>query len=728
MSDAPRRGSQRPRRKQSGPTESDRTPRPADDPPRPESRPDSPGLPVEHTIAAADDPRVRVWKGFTLSPFQVQSVEAIRRGRNVLVSAPTGAGKTLVAEYAIHEAVQAGQRVIYTAPIKALSNQKYRDFRDDPKIDVGLMTGDVTIHPAAQVLIMTTEILRNAIFEDPGGLADVAFVIFDEVHFMDDVERGTVWEESIIFAPPGVRFICLSATISNLDEVGEWIGEIRPQGIEIVRSEHRPVPLHFRFFTERSGGFDPEAVERIRKKEKHDLRSRKQKKTSARRKSGSRARWSVDQPGMPPDPGPLFDELQEQGLRPVLVFCFSRKDCERLARRNIHRNLLNAEELQRMQALQADLIELFQLPEGAAQAEIFTLARGGVGYHHAGMLPADKEIVERMFTSGLLRLLFTTETFALGINMPARVVIFNSLKKFDGVTFDYMRTRDFLQMAGRAGRQGLDDEGLVYSLLSPKDLFEAPLTRLLTGASESVDSRFRLSFSSILHLVDRLGRERLHIAWEKSFNQFQHRTETGKQQDKNKRRQRKQVEARLDFLEQLGYLHGEELTSRGRLAQRINGYELQITELLFQGVLEELSATALAVVFVGLIHEQRTRGEPIRIPQKFYGDLRHRVDAICRQLTSRAYQCQLPDVPKRPDWGLTPAVIAWMKGADFDQALEEAEVGPGDLCRALRMALQLMRQVRRAIDKDWDLYERLGEARLAMNRDEVDARRQLELG
>lgn len=725
MSDAASRGPRRPRRRRkssSQPGSSAPRPESAEGPARP---PESSALPIEHAIPAADDPRVRVWKGFTLSPFQVQAVEAIRRGRNVLVSAPTGAGKTLVAEYAIHDAVQAGQRVIYTAPIKALSNQKYRDFRDDPDIDVGLMTGDVTIHPAAQVLIMTTEILRNAIFEDPGGLADVAFVIFDEVHFMDDVERGTVWEESIIFAPPGVRFICLSATISNLDEVGEWIGEIRPQGIEIVRSEHRPVPLHFKFFTERSGGFDPKALERVRKHEKNQLRSKKQ---GPRRKTGSRARWSVDQPGMPPDPGPLFDELQEQGLRPVLVFCFSRKDCERLARRNQHRHLLNAEELQHMRRLQGELIQLFQLPEGATEAEIFALARSGVGYHHAGMLPADKEIVERMFTSGLLRLLFTTETFALGINMPARVVVFNSLKKFDGVTFDYMRTRDFLQMAGRAGRQGLDDEGLVYSLLSPKDLFEAPLARLLNGASESVDSRFRLSYSSILHLVDRLGRERLHVAWEKSFNQFQYRRETGKQQDKNKRRQRKQVEARLEFLEELGYLRGEELTARGRLAQRINGYELQITELLFQGVLEELSPTALAVVFVGLIHEQRTRGEPERIPHKFYGDLRGRVDATCRQLAGRAYQCRLPEVPKRPDWTLTPAVLAWMKGAEFDEALDEVEVGPGDLCRVLRMALQLMRQVRRAIDKDWDLYERLGEARLAMNRDEVDARRQLELG
>ena len=669
--------------------------------------------------------RVLEWKGFTLSPFQVQSVEAIRRGHNVLVSAPTGAGKTLVAEYAIHDAVQAGQRVIYTAPIKALSNQKYRDFRDDPEIDVGLMTGDVTIHPTAQVLIMTTEILRNAIFEDAGGLTDVAFVIFDEVHFMDDIERGTVWEESIIFAPPKVRFICLSATISNLDEVGEWIGEIREQGIEIVRSVHRPVPLHFRLFTERSGGFEPKALERIRKSETQQL---KVQKKGPRRKVGSRERWRVGQPGMPPDAGTLFDELQERGLMPVLVFCFSRKDCERLARRSLHRRLLNAEEERRMEALQAELIELFQLPPDATEAEIFRLARSGVGYHHAGMLPANKEITERMFTSGLLRILFTTETFALGINMPARVVIFNSLKKYDGVSFDYMRTRDFLQMAGRAGRQGLDDEGLVYSLLSPKDLFEAPIGRLLGGKPEPVDSRFRLSYSSILHLVDRLGRERLYEAWEKSFNQFQHREEARKYREKNQRRQRKQIDARLAFLEDLGYLRGDELTARGQLAQKINGYELQITELLFEGALEELEPTALAVVFVGLIHEERRRGEPVRIPARYYGDLRRQVDASSRHLAARAYRCGVPEAPKRPDWGLTPAVIAWMKGADFEDTLEEAEIGAGDLCRALRMALQLMRQVRRAIDRDWDLYDRLGDARLAMNRDEVDAHRQLELG
>ncbi len=183
------------------------------------------------------------WRGFTLSDFQQQAVQAVRGGRNVLVSAPTGAGKTLVAEYAIEDAVRRGKRCIYTAPIKALSNQKYRDFRDVPEVDVGLQTGDVTIHPEAQVLIMTTEILRNTIFENPAALHDVEYVVLDEIHFLDDLERGTVWEEALIFAPPSIRFICLSATIANIEEIGEWIGEIRPHELEVIETNRRPVPL-----------------------------------------------------------------------------------------------------------------------------------------------------------------------------------------------------------------------------------------------------------------------------------------------------------------------------------------------------------------------------------------------------------------------------------------------------------------------------------------------------
>ena len=205
------------------------------------------------------------WKGYDLNPFQIQAVEAIRGGHNVLVSAPTGAGKTLVAEYAIADAVAKGRRCIYTSPIKALSNQKYRDFRDDPDIDVGIMTGDVTIRPTAKVLIMTTEILRNSIFENPEHLSEVEYVIFDEVHYMDDQERGSVWEESLIFAPESIRFICLSATIPNVEELGAWLREIRGPDMVVIQSSRRPVPLNHKLYTARSGPFELKVIDRVRK-------------------------------------------------------------------------------------------------------------------------------------------------------------------------------------------------------------------------------------------------------------------------------------------------------------------------------------------------------------------------------------------------------------------------------------------------------------------------------
>lgn len=673
------------------------------------------------------------WKGYDLNPFQIEAVEAIRGGHNVLVSAPTGAGKTLVAEYAIADAVAKGKRCIYTSPIKALSNQKYRDFRDDPEIDVGILTGDVTIHPTAKVLIMTTEILRNSIFENPEHLAEVEYVIFDEVHYMDDQERGSVWEESLIFAPESIRFICLSATIPNVQELGAWLREIRGPDMVVIQSSRRPVPLNHKLYTARSGPFELKVIDRVRKRELEaagrsgPARGRKRLREGDRDgRRGGRGRFFdlVE----PPDTAPLFDDLQRENLLPALVFSFSRKDCERLARHNEGRELLDEDERARMVALQDELLRLYQLDAAEKDGEVLAMARRGIAYHHAGMLPIHKELVERMFTSGLLKLLFTTETFALGINMPARTAVFASLRKFDGVTFDYMQTRDYLQMAGRAGRQGKDEEGLVISLLSAKDLAEAPLKRLILGQPEPVRSRFSLSFSSLLHLVERLGRARVHEAWEKSFNQFQHRKGTPKQEEKNRKEQRRILEGHLEFLEETGYLEGDRLTSRGMIAKQINGYEMQVTELLFSGALENLPPKALAVVFVGLVFEERRRGETSYAPAKLFGNVRTRVQGDIHSIAMRAAEHQLYSSIKRPDWGLTAVVAKWMDGAEFEEIVEDTDATPGDIVRNLRMAVQLMRQVRRAIDPAWDLREMLAAAMEKMNRDVVDARRQLELG
>jgi superfamily II RNA helicase len=664
--------------------------------------------------------------------FQVRAIQALRAGANVLVSAPTGAGKTLVAEYAIADAVARGRRCVYTAPVKALSNQKYRDFRDDPDVDVGLMTGDVTIAPNAQVLIMTTEILRNAILEDPSALADVDFVILDEVHYMDDIERGSVWEESLIFAPPQIRFVSLSATVKNLDQLGAWIGEIRDHELAVIHSTRRPVPLKHRIYTPKSGIFDPGRIDFVRKHEAGEAAKPKDANGSWGRKprgrSGGRRNERVRRGGSTGELMDLFGTLSQDDKFPALVFSFSRKDCERLAQAAGSRQLLDEAECARMEALQRELIDLFQLNEQALVGEVFSLARRGIGYHHAGMLPLNKEVVERMFTSGLIKLLFTTETFAIGINMPARSVVFTSLRKFDGVTFDYLRTRDYMQMAGRAGRQGIDTMGLVVSFLDERDVQEAPVERLVSGKPEPVESRFRLSYATILHLIEHLGRERLIEAWEKSFNQFQHRGKSRKARESNRAVQRSLVDAHLNLLRELNYLDDEaKLTARGRVGRLFYGYELQVTELLFQGVLEDLPANLIAQVFVGLVHSARRR-EQVRIPQRFFGDLREDIDKMIRKLMRQEAEAGLTNPLKEADWGLAPAIDRWLGGAELEDLEDDFEGTSGDMVRTMRQSLQLMRQVRRTLDPRDNLYDRMADAIQGLNREEVDAQRQLELG
>lgn len=684
------------------------------------------GLTERESADSSPPTPITDWKGFRLSTFQIQAIDALRAGENVLLAAPTGAGKTLVAEYAIADAVARGRRCVYTAPIKALSNQKYRDFRDDPTIDVGLMTGDVTIRAEAQVLIMTTEILRNAIFENPGGLHDVDYVIFDEVHFMDDPERGSVWEESLIFAPPEIRFIALSATIANVDELGSWMHEIRSQGLRVIQSRRRPVPLEHRLHEPSIGLFDAHRLAWARKRiQRGFVRRERHPRRAHQRRGGQEFFRGVQAQEL----DGLFDRLQGDRLLPALVFSFSRRDCERLALRNQRRSLLSEEEARRMDELQAQLIVLFQLKRSELEGTIFRLARSGVGYHHAGMLPIHKEIVERMFTSGLIKLLFTTETFALGINMPARTVVFSSLRKFDGVSFGYLRTREYLQMAGRAGRQGIDKKGLVIAHLERNDLEEAPLERLLSGRPEPVLSRFRLSYASILHLYGALGRERVHEAWEKSFNRFQHRGRNPKARERNRKLQHEIVESHLRLLEELGYIdRSGGLSAKGRVARLLYGYELQITEMLQRGILEPLPPKALGLVFVGLVHEERRRGTSSRPPGRLFANVRRQVDELMHSLRRLEERFQIPTPLKEPDWGLSEAVDLWYEGRSFVEVEDATGISGGDICRTFRMALQLVRQVRRTLDPEDELQDRLRSVLDAMNREEVDARRQLELG
>lgn len=684
----------------------------------------------------APQPPPMQWKGYTLNPFQIEAATAIEAGHNVLLAAPTGAGKTLVAEYAIERAVQGGRRAIYTSPIKALSNQKFRDFKADG-MRVGLMTGDLTLDPDAPIVIMTTEIFRNAVFEDPERFHDTDFVIFDEVHFVDDMERGTVWEESLIFAPPHVRFVGLSATIANLEEFGGWIRSVRPQELAIIEHTRRPVPLAHRLFHADAGVFQlaqrPKAIAFHERAAARDQRHGKR----VGRRERERSRWGDKRERaqgrrIPMGPRPyvqLLDEIQHRQLLPALYFCFSRKECEIKAERSMGRRLLDRAERDRMQQTFEEICSRFELDpdQDPGLRGILGRALQGVGFHHAGMLPIHKEVVERLFTSGLLKLLFTTETFALGINMPARTAVFDLLRKFDGVQMDYMKSRDYLQMAGRAGRQGLDKSGLVIAILEDEDLLEAPLSRYHSGKVEPIISRFNLSYSTVLNLYDRLGGKGLLDAYDKSFAAFQAQKGTAAARTKKRNAARAALIARVQILRDAGYLGDDGLLPRGKLAQRINGYEIQATELLWSGVLDKMDMHQLAATFTALIHEERRRAEP-RGHRREQGPLMQEATDAVRRFVAIELLQGVEQTLKEPDWGIAPAVDCWSRGGTVDDLERLAHTDAGDVVRTLRMAIQMMRQVRLTVGNKEQLGARLEEAIVAINRDVVDAKRQFELG
>ncbi len=643
-----------------------------------------------------------VYRGFTLYPFQQDAISAIRNGRSVIVAAPTGAGKTLVADFAIEHALSRGEKIVYTSPVKALSNQKFRDFKAIIGDDVGIMTGDVTINPDAPLLIMTTEVFRNTIFEDPARLKGIGWVVFDEVHYLDDLDRGTVWEESIIFAPEHIRFICLSATVPNLRELAEWMEQERTHPIDVVESTWRPVPLkHFVHLPGKK--FVP------------------LKEVRGFRRKGPKV----------PKVDDLLDILSRRELLPCLYFCFSRKDCESLAKGNARRDLLTKAEREKILGLFDDLRERYQLEDNAKTERLRESAARGVMYHHAGLLPIHKEIVERLFTSGLIKLLFTTETFALGVNMPARTVVFHMLKKYNGVAFDWLRTRDYYQMAGRAGRQGIDTTGHVVSRLDLRWDDPAEATRLIQGKVEPVRSRFNLSYSGILSLYDRMGEE-LITAYDRSFAKFQRQRQKAKKQRKQRKsklaREEQLIRRRLAVLRTTGYIDEEGLTEKGRFASTLNGYEVQTAELFGYGVYHLANEVQLAILMVAIVFEQRKGDFSSHLPPQILDEIKSLSERRIRDFRHVEFQAGMVDLLKEPDFRMAGPTQAWAKGASFEELRELTSISDGDLVRNFRMALQLMRQVKAQVKGDRDLPEKFGAAIAMLDRDEVDARKQLELG
>ncbi|EAN31716.1 DSHCT (NUC185) domain protein [Theileria parva strain Muguga] len=435
---------------------------------------------------------------FELDDFQKKSIHHLINGKHVFVSAHTSAGKTVVAEYSIALAISRGQKAIYTSPIKALSNQKYREFKVKfGNENVGIITGDVLCNPGASCLIVTTEILRNLLYRGDSVIGQISVVIFDEIHYINDLTRGVVWEEVIILLPRNIQLVMLSATVPNYLEFGEWIGNVMQKEVLIIMTNHRPVPLkHYLYIYDRfflihgAKGFNKEAYH-IMYKYTSTLKINDKKSTFK---------------GQVQKLQRLLKQLESEDKMPVVLFCFSRQKCEQYAKDMPNLNLV-------YNKVQASKIHLFlkESLDGLSESDrnlpqlrkMVNLLTRGIGVHHSGLLPIIKEMVEILFSRGLIKVLFATETFAMGVNMPARSVVFTSIYKHDGITYRYLTSSEYTQMAGRAGRRGLDTFGNVYIFCSDEPPDVQDLTNMMIERSTRLESRFRITYNMLLQIQSR---------------------------------------------------------------------------------------------------------------------------------------------------------------------------------------------------------------------------------
>ncbi|KAI8064529.1 rRNA-processing arch domain-containing protein [Gongronella butleri] len=466
-------------------------------------------VPISQHVPPADPARTYP---FTLDPFQRVAVSSIERNESVLVSAHTSAGKTVVAEYAIAQCLKNKQRVIYTSPIKALSNQKFREFTEEFG-DVGLMTGDVTINPQASCLVMTTEILRSMLYRGSEIIREVAWVVYDEIHYMRDKERGVVWEESIIMLPHAVRYVFLSATIPNAMEFAEWICKIHEQPCHIVYTDFRPTPLQHYLFPHRGDGIHLVVDEKGTFREDNfqralaalgDKHGDDPSSAAARGKRNAKGVQTA-KGGANDAPADIFriiKMIMTKNYHPVIVFSFSKKECEQ-----------NAVQLSRLDfndKSESDMVvrvfnnAIASLNEDDRQlpqiTQLLPLLKRGIGVHHGGLLPIMKETIEVLFQENLLKVLFATETFSIGLNMPAKTVVFTNVKKFDGVQLRWVSSGEYIQMSGRAGRRGLDERGVVIMMIDDK-MEPAVAKGMVKGESDRMNSAFHLSYNMILNLL-----------------------------------------------------------------------------------------------------------------------------------------------------------------------------------------------------------------------------------
>ena len=466
---------------------------------------------------------------FELDNFQILGAHALEAGKSVLVAAPTGAGKTIVGEFAAHLAMESGKKCFYTTPIKALSNQKFQDLCEMFGVEnVGLLTGDTSINSEAQIVVMTTEVLRNMIYSGSTTLSDLRYVVMDEVHYLADKFRGAVWEEILIHLPESIQVAALSATVSNAEEFGDWLQTVRGE-TKVIVSEVRPIPLyqHVLFgnrlldLFSRESKINPEIL-RLEKESqrKVDTRYRGAGKSRTNWRDGSQLTPTIRSLGR----AEVIEKLDREGLLPAITFIFSRKACDAAVKQCLNSGLRLTDEQERSTIREIINEKTKHIPE----EDLFVLGfhewvdalERGVAAHHAGLLPAFKETVEELFQRGLVKAVFATETLALGINMPARTVVLEKLTKWNGESHVSVTPGEYTQLTGRAGRRGIDIEGNAVILWN-KDVDSASAAGLASTRTYPLKSSFKPTYNMTINLISQMGSTRTRTSLESSFAQFQ---------------------------------------------------------------------------------------------------------------------------------------------------------------------------------------------------------------
>jgi superfamily II RNA helicase len=555
------------------------------------------------TSSSARLPNLKELYPFDLDEFQLEAIASLNDDRSVVVCAPTGSGKTLIGEYAIHRALARGKRVFYTTPLKALSNQKLRDFRQQFGFDnVGLLTGDTSINRDAPILVMTTEIFRNMLYGTPIGevgtsLTGLDAVVLDECHYMNDRQRGTVWEESIIYCPREIQLVALSATVANSDQLTDWIDFVHGP-TDLIYSDFRPVPLQFSFGT-------PKGIFPLLDADGEKINPKLKPKRGEYRPKGANQR------GAPRPEAPtiafLLNQLREADMLPAIYFIFSRRGCDKAVEDLGPLSLVNDAEADQLREQIDDFLD--RNPDAGRAGQVEPLYRG-IAAHHAGILPAWKGLVEELFQQGLIKVVFATETLAAGINMPARTTVISSLSKRTDLGHRLLNPSEFLQMAGRAGRRGMDTQGYVVTVQTP---FEGAkeAAYLATSGADPLVSQFTPSYGMVLNLLQIHTLEEAQELIERSFGRYLSTLYLRPQQQELNR-----CETELAQLQaQLAAIDWKLVTQYEKLQERLKEERRLLKTLQQQAHEMQSSELAVALSFAVAGTLLTLKGDNVRLPE-----------------------------------------------------------------------------------------------------------------